>query len=298
MTRMWAVCLTLVLLHSSSFLLIQAAQAPLPDADAFLARARENLSRADRVDHLYTYTERRTDIHTNPFGRLGTDGIRVFAVYPSPVRQLTYRRMIEQDGMRVGAAELARQDREYRERVAEVLEERRRNDAGRQEAEQRARDRGQNRIDDIVSTLDFKVTGREMYQGVPAVVVEFTGRPEADPQTREGRIAQKFQGKVWIHEAQAEVMRVEAIAVDDITFGFGLIARLNEGATASLTRRPVEGGVWMPTELRLNGRGRAALVRTLVIDFVLQWSDYRRLTGSSLTPFLDAGIEGESRGRP
>jgi hypothetical protein len=272
---------------------------PLPDADTFLAAARENLARADRVDHLYTFTERRTDVHTNPFGRLGTDGISVYQVYPSAIRQLTYRRLIEREGERVSAPALARADREYVTRAQQILAERGGADqAARQVAEQRARSRGQTRIEDIVNTLEFKVAGRETYQSVPTVVVTFSGRPAARPQTREGRIAQKFQGKVWIHEALAEVMRVEAEAVESISFGFGIIARLNKGTTASLTRRPVEGGVWMPTEIRLSGRGRAALVRSLVLDFVLQWSDYRRLPGTSLTPFLDAGIQGQSSGSP
>ena len=278
---------------------LSAQDGPLPDAAAFLAAARENMSRADRVDHLYRYTERRTDIHTNPFGRLGTGGVRVFEVYPSALRPLTYRRMIERDGMRVSAQELARQDSDYRTRVQRVLKEREAQaEREQQAAEQRARTRGQTRTDDIVNTLDFRVTGRETYQGVPAIVVTFAGKPNARPQTREGRIAQKFGGRLWIHEGEREVMRVEATATDSISFGFGIVARLAEGTTATLTRRPVEGGVWMPTDLRLSGRGRAALVRSLVFDFVLQWSDYRRLSGASLTPFVDSGVDGEAGSRP
>ena len=71
---------------------------PLPNSEALLAAARENLSRAERDDHLYAFKERRTDLHTNPFGRLGTGGTRVLDVYPSATRQLTYRRIIERDG--------------------------------------------------------------------------------------------------------------------------------------------------------------------------------------------------------
>jgi hypothetical protein len=283
----------------ASSVAMSAQDRPLPDTAAFLAAARENMSRADRVDHLYRFTERRTDIHTNPFGRLGTGGVRVFEVYPSAGRQLTYRRMIERDGIRVSAQELARQDSDYRARAQRILKERAAQaESERQAAEQRARTRGQTRIDDIVNTLDFKVTGRETFQGVPAIVVTFTGKPGARPQTREGRIAQKFTGKLWIHETEQEVMRVEATATDSISFGFGIVARLGEGTTASLTRRPVEGGVWMPTELRLNGRGRAALVRSLVIDYVMQWSEYRRLSGASLTPFLDPGVNSQAGGGP
>jgi hypothetical protein len=58
-----------------------------------------------------------------------------------------------------------------------------------------------------------------------------------------------------------------------------------------LVRKPIDDEVWMPTELRLKGEGRAALVRRLVIDYAVEWFDYRRLPGGSATPFLDSRIQ-------
>ena len=82
---------------------------------------------------------------------------------------------------------------------------------------------------------------------------------------------------MWVREADAEVMHVEAHAMDNISFGLGIVARLNKGTTATLTRRPVPGGVWMPTELTLSGRGRAAVFRRLVVDYSIEWFDYARM---------------------
>ncbi|MNC89946.1 hypothetical protein D3C83_59670 [compost metagenome] len=65
-----------------------------------------------------------------------------------------------------------------------------------------------------------------------------------------------------------------------------------------MTRKIVADGVWMPTQLTLDGRGRAAIVRTVVIDYTVDWFDYRRLAADSVAPFLEAGIEGESQRRP
>jgi hypothetical protein len=268
---------------------------PLPDRETFSRTVRENLARAERVAYLYAFKERRTDVHTNPFGRIGTGGTRVFEVYPSATRQLTYRRLIERNGVAVAAQDLAEQDSQYRARVADVqrrlvpgnVDERRRREAD----SARARQRGQRRVDAAVDALQFRVEGRTVYEGVPAIVVSFAPRPGARPDTREGRIAQTFAGTAWIHEAAAEVMRVEAKSIEDIAFGFGLIARLGKGTEATLTRRPVERDLWMPTRLTLTGRGRAALFRTLVIDFAVDWFDYRRLEGDSATPFPDARVQ-------
>jgi hypothetical protein len=267
---------------------------PLPVPETLYRAVRENLARAERVAHLYAYKERRTDVHTNPFGRLGTGGASVFDVYPSATRGLTYRRVIERNGVAVGPQELAEQDGQYRARAAEVrrrLAAENPDEGQRREADlARIRQRGQRRVEAVVDTLQFRVEGRTVYEGVPAIIVSFTPRPDARPDTREGRTAQKFAGTVWIHEAAAEVMRVEARSIGDLSFGYGLVARLGKGTEATLTRRPVDRDLWMPTRLTLKGRGRAAVFRTLVIDFAIDWFDYRRLDDDSAPPFPDARV--------
>lgn len=281
---------------------VSAQERSLPDTKALFRAVRENLVRAERETHLYTYMERRTDIHTNPFGRLGTGGTSVYEVYPSPVRRLVYRRLVARDGMRVSAEQLAEQDREYRRLVLDVQEEmaaRDPADARVVEAEsQRARERRQRAMDDVVDTLSFEVTGRTIYKGVPAILIAFTPKASASPSTRQGRIAEKFAGTIWVHEAAREVMYVEATSIGAISYGYGILARLGEGTTVTLTRQPVEGGLWMPTELTMTGRGRAVLFRRLVVDFAIEWSDYRRLPVESLAPFVDPRIQRQPGGGP
>jgi hypothetical protein len=268
-----------------------SAQTALPDFQTLYKAVRGNLERAERETFRYTFKERRTDVHANPFGRIGTGGTRVLEVYPSATPRLTYRRLIERNGMPVSQEELAEQDRQYRLRVDEVrktaaaenLDERR----ARAENIERARQRGERRIADIVDALQFKMEGRVVLNGTPALLISFTPKPGAKPSTREGKIAQKFAGKIWIEEALSEVMLVEAESIEDVVYGYGVVARVNEGTKATLIRRPVEGGIWMPTRLTMNGRGRAALFRRFAIDLVNEWFDYRRLSGESATPFLD-----------
>jgi len=298
------VVLTTALLLVTPGLLLNAVPAqdrPLPDPETFYRMVRQNLTRAERSQHLYTYKERRTDIHTNPFGKLGTGGTSVFHVYPSPARRLSYRRLMERDGKPIPEGELAEQDREYRLRVDEVMRERATAVSDHRSVEQEseaARQRQQRTIDDVIDTLQFQLKGRTTHEGVAAIVVTFTPKPNARPSTRQGRMAQKFTGTIWVDEAALEVMRVEAKSTDDLTYGGGLVASLGEGTTATVTRRRVGGDVWMPTALTLTGQGRAVVFRKLVVDYAIEWFDYRRLPHESLTPFLDARIHGEASRRP
>jgi hypothetical protein len=45
----------------------------------------------------------------------------------------------------------------------------------------------------------------------------------------------------------------------------------------TLTRERVEPDLWLPTSVRFTGKGRALLVRSLDIDQVIEWTNYRRV---------------------
>jgi hypothetical protein len=267
-----------------------ASTAPLVD-EAFFDDTRERLAEAFRLDDFYAYRERRTDINTNPFGRLGTGDVKLYELYPSPTRGLTYRRLIAENGEPLSDTALARQDRDYQERASDIRhrlaeeaverlqgtpDERAEADLEHAEELEARRTRAREQIDDVVNALQFSVKRREIFEDRPSIVVTFGPRPGADPQTRRGDLARKFAGTAWIDEAAREVRYVEATSVDSISFGLGLAARIREGAVATLRREEVDDGVWMPTSVTLTGRGRAMLfLRGLSIDYSVEWSDYR-----------------------
>jgi hypothetical protein len=256
--------------------------AGVSDTAAFYAVVRENLARAQRAAHEFSYKERRTKLHTNPFGKLGTDGVELYQVYPSADPELTYRRLLARDGVPLSAEEIAKQDREYRAKAADArlrLEKENDSDGRRRERDAaEARRRAQVMIEDVVAALQFTITGRGEHDGRAAILVAFQARPQFRPETREGRTAQKFAGTIWIDPELHEVMHVEAESTDDVAFGFGIVARLSKGAIGSLTRRPVEPGLWMPTNVHLTGGGRAVVfIRKLAIDYAVEWFEYRRV---------------------
>jgi hypothetical protein len=244
--------LSLVPLPPSDSFLLAAAQSSLPDAEPFLAAARENMARANREQSRYAYKERRTELHTNPFGRLGTGDVVVYDVKPGPTPTVTFRTLLEKNGKPVTDSKPERQER-------------------------RARTGGRSSVDDTVAVLQFVIARREMVDGRSAIVVNFEPRRGVEAETREGRLAQAFKGLIWIDEAAREVMRVEATAVDDLSYGFGLLAKLRKGSVVTLTRHRIDEQVWLPTSIKFKGDGRALLaLRKLSIDFAVEWFDYRR----------------------
>ena len=232
-----------------------AVAAPLPDAEAFLAETRANFARSERDAALYAYKERRTELHTNPFGRLGTGGTRAFQVAPTPDGAALLRTLIERDGTPVTDGKPERS-------------EMRRRPGGRPSS-----------ADDVISVLAFTMVRRDRLDGRDAIVVRFTPKPMAEARTRQGRIARSFTGHIWVWEAEREVARVEATASEDLSFGLGVVARLDRGATATVVRRKVDASTWFPTSVQIKAQGRAMLLRRLTIDHAIEWFDYMRVRG-------------------
>ena len=248
--------MTLLLRLAPMALLVQTAASsdprPLPDAQLFLDAVRANLAESQSEQEKFAYKERRTDLDLNPFGHLGTDGIRVIAVTPIEGGKALTRQLIERDGKPVTDSPPSRR-------------------------EIRKTERGKTVVDDVASVLDVTIARRDRLGSRDVIVATFQAKPDAKPRTREGRLARSFAGEIWIDELAREVVRVDAKAIDDLSFGYGLLARVNEGATVTVRREPIEDRLWLPVSIRFNGDGRAILFRRLKIDFAVEWFDYRKV---------------------
>jgi len=251
-TNRLVVAVLFFLLAPAAYLTNASPEGPLPDEEPFFAAVRENMTRANREQVRYAYKERRTELHTNPFGRIGTGDVVLYHVTPGPSPSVTFRTLLERNGQAVVKSKPEKQERHVRVD-------------------------GPSAVDDTAATLRFSITHRESLNGRPAIVVKFVPRPDADPQTREGKLAKMFKGSIWVDEGAREVTRVEATAVEDLSYGFGLLAKLRKGSVVTLTRERIDDHLWLPTSIKFKGEGRALFsLRKLNIDFAVEWFDYRR----------------------
>lgn len=229
---------------------LQGQEPPLPEAEAFFAAVRANLARADKEQYRYAYHERRSELHTNPFGKLGTDGSLLYRITPGADYGVYQRLLVQRDGKAVNGEK------------AETIDRRGRSDTNPA-------------VDDVVMTLAFRIARRERVGGRELIRVTFEPKPGARPKTRQGKMAKAFKGDVWVDERANEVVRLEATAIESLGYGLGVLARLNQGAKVHVVREPVDT-VWLPTSIRLSGDGRALLLRKLDVDYFIEWFDYRR----------------------
>jgi hypothetical protein len=276
---------------------LDVQERPLPDADRFLAEARQRLASNGLLQSRFTFRERITDVRLNPFGRMGTGPIEVFEVYPVQGSEMTYRRLVERGGYPLPPAEIREQDRKFlgryeawrRQLAREGKNER--EARLRKETEAQAKERGQ--AAEILDLFVFTLAGRDTIAGQPAIIVSFKPKPGARPQSREARIASSFVGRAWLHEDEYQVIQVEAQAFEDAVIGWGVVARLHKGATASLTREKI-GDAWLPRRTHFNGDGRALLFRRATFHFTREYSDYRPFDPAQLSAMLAVSTTGSN----
>lgn len=271
------------------------SERPLPPAEEFLAKARAHLASNALLQRRYRYKERRTDLKLNPFGQMGTGPIEVFQVYPAAADEMTYRRLVQRDGQPVPAQELAKQDRAYAEKYKdwqqELAAEGKTEREARVQRDAAMRRKEQAQANELLGLFDFSLVRREMLHGEPAIVVRFTPRPGGRASSREARVAYAFSGEAWVHETEYEVMQLEGTSRESVAFGFGVIARLNEGAKVHITRKRTLG-VWLPDETRFSGGGRALLVRKVNLAYVRQYFDYEPSDPTAPPPIPGLGASG------
>jgi hypothetical protein len=252
-----------------------------PNSD-FIKRMRAAVRFDEDIQQAYTYVERRRDVKISTFGKVMVGPLRTFEVYPSNQPGRTYKRLIAIDGKPLPAGELAQRDEVHRRNVlAEVERARTETPAARKarlakEAEER-RER-ELIANDAFAIFQATVVGRETIDGQAVVVLYIAPRKNVTPKTREGGYMTRFAGKIWVVEADGQIVKVDLVAFDDIPVGYGFVGRVHEGARLVFSRRRVNNEAWLPASSHITAKGRTLMFRPFAIDLQSDYRDYRKWT--------------------
>ena len=282
MPRLIVLALLIPLLPSPA-----AQERPLPDFDAFAAQVKLHLATDEERQSGYMFVERRTDQRLDSSGRTLHESVKVFEVYPGLPGEDRYRRLIEEDGKPVGAAKLAQADRDRRKEV-ESYAKRVASASGRQKETQeieKERRHYNEAIDDIFRLYDIQMVRREPIEGHDTIFATLTPKPNVKPLTKDGGIMRHFKARAWISESDYELVRVEIEAVDSLSLGLGLLARIDKGTTATYERRKVNNEVWLPAQVTWTAGARVLLLKRLRVRGTAEFSGYRKFTVDTSTTY-------------
>jgi hypothetical protein len=99
------------------------------------------------------------------------------------------------------------------------------------------------------------------YAGMEKRLLRFNFRPEPDfsPKDRETQMYRGMEGSVWIEPSQERIVRIEGILVKDVSFGWGIVGRLNKGGIYEIAQTQLAPGKWRITTLDVNLKGKMFL---------------------------------------
>lgn len=231
-------------------LFLQANAGSLPALKPFLDEFRSNLHTDDILLSQYTYSERRTHTELSSNEEPKDSESYMYEVTRGSDGSV-YRRLISKNGNEVRSAKPDRVNRMNR------------NDE-------------QNVIDDVFAGYDMKVVAREDIDGRPAIRIHFQPRSGYRAKTRQGRIIQHVAGDAWINEEDHQLARVDAQVIDTISLGFGLLAKLQKGATVHIDRQKVNNEVWLPAKMEISLNARVLLLKGFHIRETLEYFDFKK----------------------
>lgn len=85
---------------------------------------------------------------------------------------------------------------------------------------------------------------------------EFRPNPEFSPKDRETQMYRGMEGKVWVEPVHERIVQVQGKLVKDVSFGWGIVGRLNKGGIYEISQTQLSPGIWRITTLNVDVKGR------------------------------------------
>ena len=253
---------------------------PLPATHEFIRKMRGAIRFDEDLQQAYTYLEKRRDVKITGLGKVSVGPMRTFEVYPSNQPGRTYKRLIAVDGKPLPQADLAQRDEEHRRNVlAEYERDKTETPAARsarlakEAQERRERDAI---VNDAFAIFEATIIGRDTIDGHGVVVLWIRPRKNVSPRTREGGYMTKFAGKLWVVEADGQIVKLDLTAFDDISVGYGVVGRVHQGARLEFARRRVNNETWLPAWSHITAKGRTLMFRPFDFDVRTDYTDYKK----------------------
>jgi hypothetical protein len=270
----------LVLCACAALALAATADVPRQDSrplspDEILALVDRTISNQHRNDDALAEYERREHRQARKDEsdtQLSED--KTFRVIPTGTG--TLRLLLEENGQPVPSELHRRQLRDLEQALLWALDpaeskQKRRVD----KFDKRSRERTE-MVDAIRDAFLFTWQGREASNGRALVRLLLEPNPAFKPRSRNTEMFRHARAVVWIDEAAAQMVRIEAETATDISIGGGILGKIYRGGRFVLEQSQVAEGVWFPVRYEYNFAGRKFLFGFELHEVTLA-SAYRRI---------------------
>jgi len=213
----------------------------------------------------YSYMERDEDRRRDLAGRVKSEDVEVSRTIL--VNGVPFEQLVERNGQPPSAVQ---------ERKQKGVLDRLKRETPEQRAERLRKQEEENTsiVQEVPKAFDFQVVGEESINGRPAYVLQATPHPGYHAQGKYGNMFSKVAGKLWVDKQDLGWIKVDGQVIQPFSMGLFLV-RLLRGAHITMEQTRVDDGIWMPERVEVRAAARIFFVKSLVIDRVLTYSEYR-----------------------
>jgi hypothetical protein len=145
----------------------------------------------------------------------------------------------------------------------------------RKEEQKKDEERTRLMVKALPDAFIYQMDGNDVFNGVPVVRLAFTPNPNFDPPARETMVYRGMRGHMWIEPKEERLVKMDAQLFEDVTFGWGILGRLNKGGHFLIEQSKLGPSRWETTRMDLDFEGKALMFKTIKIREIETVSDFR-----------------------
>jgi hypothetical protein len=129
-------------------------------------------------------------------------------------------------------------------------------------------------VQEVPKAFDFQLVGEEAVNSRPCYILRATSHSGYHPQGKYGKMFSMVEGRLWIDKEDLGWAKADVLVIQPLSMGL-FLARLLPGSHITLEQTRVDDGVWMPERIEVQASAKILFVKSLMIDRVLTYSEYR-----------------------
>jgi hypothetical protein len=240
-------------------------QTGVPDARQIMESSIAATQQHWQVRLRYTYIERDENRRRDLAGRVKSEDVNVSRTIL--VDGVPFEQLVERNGQPPSTEE-ERKQREKLEKLKRETPEQRAERIRKQEEENASL------VREVPKAFDFQLVGEEAVNGRPAYVLQATPHPGYQAQGKYGKMFSKVEGKLWVDKQDLGWIKVDGQVIQPFSMGLFLV-RLLRGSHITMEQTRVDEKIWVPEHVEVRAAARILLVKSLVVERILTYSEYR-----------------------
>jgi hypothetical protein len=261
----------LILLAASSALFAQNKGSDKPQNLPIVLDARQivgqSLAAAElswQARNAYIYMERDEDRRLDSAGQVQSQNVDVTKM--TLVNGIRFEELMEHNGQLPSADDQKKRDLDIEKLRHETTAEQ----------TERLRKDLDNRsfLHVLLEAFDFRLIGEEIVDGRQTYVLEAMPHPGYHAVGKYGKLLARVQGKLWVDKQDFGWVKVDGEVTQSFSMGL-FVARVQRGSHILLEQISLGDAVWVPKRLGVRASARILFLKSLELDRILTYSDYR-----------------------